>query len=108
MDLQPTMPADGVESRLAALLGVASVALLAAALRWAHHWGPVADSIVAAWAAATLGGLFFSLSALKLGLSGRRAALTGLALVGVSFVALIGAGIAMAAGTDPAGACGGG
>jgi hypothetical protein len=55
-----------------------------------------------------LGGLFFSLSALKLGLSGRRAALTGLALVGVSFVALIGAGIAMAAGADPAGACGGG
>ena len=31
--------------RLPAVLGMASVALLAAALRWAHHWGALADLI---------------------------------------------------------------
>jgi hypothetical protein len=39
---------------------------------------------------------------------GRRAALFGLALSGVSVAALIITGIAMAAGADPAGGCGGG
>jgi hypothetical protein len=68
----------------------------------------VADSIVAAWAVATLGGLAASVSVLSLSLPGRRAAFTGLALVGVSIAALIVTGISMAAGSDPAGACGGG
>ena len=48
-------------NRLPAVLGIASVALLAAALRWAHHWGVLADLIVASWAAATLGALVVSL-----------------------------------------------
>ena len=54
--------------RLPAVLGIASVMLLAATLRWAHHWGALAG------------------------------------LIG----ALVVAGIAAAAGADPAGACGGG
>jgi hypothetical protein len=92
--------------RLPAALGVASVALLAAAFRWAHHWGPVADLIVAGWALSTLAGLVLSLRA-TCG-PGRRAALFGLALTGVSVAALVITGIAMAAGADPAAGCGGG
>jgi hypothetical protein len=92
--------------RLPAALGVASVVLLAAAFRWAHHWGPVADLIVAGWALSTLAGLVLSLRATSG--PGRRAALFGLALTGVSVSALIITGIAMAAGADPAAGCGGG
>jgi hypothetical protein len=92
--------------RLPAALGVASVALLAAAFRWAHHWGLTADLIVASWALSTLAGLVLSLRATDG--PGRSAALFGLALTGVSVAALIITGIAMAAGADPAGACGGG
>jgi hypothetical protein len=92
--------------RLPAALGMASVALLAAALRWAHHWGALADLIVASWAAATLGALVVSLRSTDG--PGRRAALFGLALAGISVAALVVAGIAAAAGADPAGACGGG
>jgi hypothetical protein len=92
--------------RLPAVLGIASVALLAAALRWAHHWGAVADLTVASWAAATLGALVVSLRSTAG--PGRRAALFGLALAGVSVAALFVAGIAAAACADPAGACGGG
>ena len=50
---------------VAAALGVLSVALLAASLLWAHHWGPLADAIVAAWAAATLGSLAVSIRFLR-------------------------------------------
>lgn len=92
--------------RLPAAFGIASVVLLAAAFRWAHHWGVVADTIVAAWAGATLGGLVLGIR--RAPGPGRRAALLGLALAGVSVAALVIAGIAMAAGADPAGACGGG
>lgn len=92
--------------RMPAVLGIASVALLAAALRWAHHWGALADLIVASWVAATLGALVVSLRSTDG--PGRRAALLGLALAGVSVAALVIAGIAAAAGEDPAGACGGG
>src|SRR6478735_6748903 len=91
-------------TRLPAVLGIASVVLLAAALRWAHHWGALADLIVASWAAATLGALVVSLRSTDG--PGRRAALFGLALAGVSVAALVVAGIAAAAGADPAGACG--
>jgi hypothetical protein len=61
--------------RLPAVLGIASVALLAAALRWAHHWGAVADLTVASWAAATLGALVVSLRSTDG--PGRRSALLG-------------------------------
>jgi hypothetical protein len=92
---------------IAPLPGIASLVLLAASFRWAHHWGPLADSLVAGWIVTTLGALVVSLNTVAPG-PGRRAALFGLALVGLSFLALIGTGIAMAAGADPAGACGGG
>jgi hypothetical protein len=92
--------------RLPAALGIASVALLAAALSWAHHWGAMADLIVASWAATTVGALVVSLRSSDG--PGRRAALFGLALAGVSVAALVVAGIAAAAGANPAGACGGG
>jgi hypothetical protein len=92
--------------RLPAVLGIVSVALLAAALRWAHHRGVLADLIVVSWAVATLGALIVSLRSTDG--PGRRAALFGLALAGVSVAALVVAGFAAAAGADPAGACGGG
>jgi hypothetical protein len=107
VELQAGNPPEDMDRRLAPALGAASLLLLAAAFRWAHHWGLVADSIVIAWVVATLSGLFFSLRSIGPG-PGRRAALIGLALVGTSFVALVVTGIAMAAGADPAGACGGG
>jgi hypothetical protein len=59
-------------TRLPAVLGIASVVLLAAALRWAHHWGALADLIVASWAAATIGALVVSLRSTDG--AGRRAA----------------------------------
>jgi len=61
--------------RLPAVLGIASVTLLAASLRWAHHWGGLADLIVAGWAAATLAALVLSLRGTDG--PGRRAALFG-------------------------------
>lgn len=89
------------------LLGVASVLLLVACFRWAHHWGVLADTLVAAWAIATLGALIGSI---RLARSGTRGRLVTLAfvMVNVSLLALIVAGVAYAAGQDPAGACGGG
>ena len=53
-------PVTPRRSPIAAGLGVLSVALLGASLRWAHHWGLLADTIVAAWVVATLGALVFS------------------------------------------------
>jgi hypothetical protein len=92
---------------------VLSVALLGASLRWAHHWGPLADTIVAAWVVATLGALVLSVLLLLedvtwLTYLGKRFARVGLAGAGVSLFALVLAGIAFAAGVNPAGACGGG
>ncbi len=92
--------------RLPAAVGLASVVLLAAAFRWAHHWGPLADAVVAAWAGSTVAGLVLGIR--RANGPGRRAALLGLALAGVSVAALVITGIAMAAGADPAAGCGGG
>ena len=94
-------------SRLAPGLGLASLLLLGAAFLWAHHWGVLADTIVAAWLATTVAALTVSNRSLEPG-PGRRAALIGFALAGVSVVALVAAGLAMAAGVDPGAACGGG
>jgi hypothetical protein len=81
-------------------LGAASVLLLAASIRWAHHWQTTQTQVlVVAWAVATG-------AALVVGL--RRRARLGLALVAVSLIALVVAGAVWAAGYDPAGACGGG
>jgi hypothetical protein len=88
--------------------GLASAGLLAASIRWAHHWGPLADALLAGWGAATIAALMLSGMALKAPGPPRLSAKLGLGLAGVSFLALAVAGIAAAAGADPAGACGGG
>jgi hypothetical protein len=83
-----------------AQLGVASVLLLAASVRWAHHWGqPRTDALVIAWAVAAV-------ATLALGI--RLRAKLPLALAAVSVLALVVAGAAWAMGFDAAGACGGG
>jgi glutaminase len=100
-------------SPLAAALGVLSVGLLAAAFVWAHHWGTLADTVVAAWALATLASLLLSAGVLRsqdvwVAHASRRLAKIGLAGGIVSIVALVVAGAVWAAGIDPTGACGGG
>ena len=101
-------PTHAGRERIAAACGLASSGLLAAALRYAHHWGPRTDAIVAAWAVATLGGLAASLRSLDRPPGGGRLAWLGLALSGVSVLALALAGVAYLLGADPTGACGGG
>jgi hypothetical protein len=85
-----------------------SAALLLASFRWAHHWGPVADTIVASWAFALIGAFFFSIWSLGTSRASRRFAKTGIVLVLVSLLALTVVGVLSAAGVDAAGACGGG
>jgi hypothetical protein len=97
-----------IRGRLGGCLGLASLALLAASIQWAHHWNPRADTIVAAWALSTAGALGFSVSSLRRSDAARTLAKLGIWLAVVSLAALAVAGIAFAAGTDPAGACGGG
>jgi Kef-type K+ transport system membrane component KefB len=100
-------------SAVGAGLGILSVALLGASVVWAHHWGAQADTLVAAWAVATLGALGVSLQVLgsyrlwptRLAI---RLAQVGLAGGIVSILALVLAGIASAAGINPTGVCGGG
>jgi hypothetical protein len=106
-------PVTPRRSPVAAVLGVLSVALLGASFVWAHHWGPLADSIVGAWAIATLGSLVVSIQLLRdrmvwpTGVALRLAKI-GLAGGVVSIVALALAGLVYAAGINPTGACGGG
>ena len=95
------------------MLGVLSVALLGAAFVWAHHWGALADTIVVAWAVATLGSLAVSIQFLRdktvwSTYGSHRLAKIGLAGGLISVAALVLAGIASAAGLNPTGACGGG
>jgi len=91
--------------RVAAALGTASTLLLAAAVRWAHHWGPLADAIVVAWVVATLAALPASIFALLCRGGARRLAGLGLALALLSTSAPF---VAYGAGTNTAGSCGGG
>ena len=93
--------------RLTAPAGLASVLLLAASLRWAHHWGARTDALVAGWALATIAGLVLGVRAARTPRP-PRLALLGLALALLSVLALVVAGGVWAAGYDPAGACGGG
>jgi hypothetical protein len=95
------------------VLGVVSVALLGAAFVWAHHWGTLADTIVVAWAVATLAALVVSIQFLRdksvwSTYGSHRLAKIGLAGGLISVAALVLAGIASAAGINPTGACGGG
>ena len=98
--------------RIGGILGLLSLALLAASFLWAHHWGPRTDLLVSCWGMATLGALRFSVrsrGASKAAFEATPAwAKLGLWLVAVSVVALVVTGIASAAGVDVAGACGGG
>jgi hypothetical protein len=95
------------------VLGVVSVALLGAAFVWAHHWGTLADTIVVAWAVATLAALVVSIQFLRdksvwSTYGSHRLAKIGLAGGLISVAALVLAGIASTAGINPTGACGGG
>jgi hypothetical protein len=94
--------------RAAAGFGVASFLLLAASVRWAHDWGPVTGSLVAAWALSTVAALVLSLWSLDTSSASRWFANLGIALGLVSVLALISAGVLAAAGIDAAGECGGG
>ena len=106
------MSGQADSARSGGILGLVSLALLAASIRWAHHWGVRADLLVACWGAATVGALWFSLRVVRASRNAAestpRWAKLGLWLVAVSFAALVVAGIAAAAGMDPAGACDGG
>jgi hypothetical protein len=99
---------SAARGRLGAGLGLASLALLAASIQWAHHWNPRADTIVAAWALSTTGALVLSVSSLRRSDAARALAKLGVWLAIVSLAALAIAGLAAAAGMNPAGACGGG
>ena len=94
--------------RLAAAAGITSATLLGASFAWAHHWGVQTDALVAGWGASTLAALVLSIRALRTPGPKRLPAKLGLALAILSLLALGVAGIAAAAGADPAGTCGGG
>ena len=91
-----------------AVAGLASAILLGASIRWAHHWGPLALALVSLWVAALVVALAASIAALVRGSGSRRLAKSGFALALVSVLALVIAGLALAAGGDPSAACGGG
>jgi hypothetical protein len=101
-----------ISGRLGGCFGLASAGLLAGSLVWAHHWNPRADTIVAAWALTTLGALWFSVQSLRASHASFEVAPAlakiGIWLAAISVLALAVAGIAAAAGMNPAGACGGG
>jgi hypothetical protein len=102
-----------MRSPVAAGLGLLSVALLGASFVWAHHWGPLADTIVVGWALATLGALSLSTQVLRDEMlwstrSWQRFAKIGLAGGLCSVAALVLVGVLWAAGIDPTGVCGGG
>jgi hypothetical protein len=104
----PPLPEQTTRGRLAGCLGLVSLALLAASIQWAHHWNPRADAIVAAWGITTTAALCVSIWTLRTSSTARALAKLGLWLAIVSLGALAIAGIAFAAGMNPAGACGGG
>lgn len=99
---------NGRRGRLGAALGVASLLFLVASLRWAHHWGPLAYTIVFAWAATWIGGFGVSVWALKRKEQPRGFARAGVLIAALMLMLLVGGGIAFAAGADPVAACGGG
>jgi hypothetical protein len=108
MDVEPSIDHPVTRGRVGAILGVSSAMLLYASFRWAHHWGPVADSIVVAWALTTIGACVVSVWSLRTSWASRRLAKLGVALTLVSLLALVSVGVLSAMGVDAAGACGGG
>jgi len=103
----PTPSGTTRGARLIGVCGVASLAMLGASLMWAHHWGPLADSIVVAWAISSLASGVGSSVLHSRGVRGIGIRIAAIAAV-TSFLALVVAGIAYAAGSDPAAGCGGG
>ena len=101
-------PRSGRRSRLGAVLGVASALLLVASFIWAHHWGPLADTIVIAWLLAWPSAMIVSGLALSRKEAGRNLARVGLTLSIVSLVILLSVGVAVGFGADPSSLCGGG
>jgi hypothetical protein len=97
--------------RLVAGCGVASMALLAAALLFAHHWGTLADAIVTGWATATLtsaAGVWFLAHRRRLSDQSWIAVRIAGGAILATLVVLLFAGVVWAAGGDPSGYCGGG
>ena len=88
--------------------GVASIALLVAAIVFAHHWGIVTVTIVAGWVGATLASArgVWMLS-FRAGGAARIAVRVAGAAVLASLAILVLAGVVWATGGDPA-SCGGG
>jgi hypothetical protein len=78
------------------------------AVRWAHHRGFVADTVVTAWALATISALGLSTWSVVTTRAARALAKLDLTLACLSLVALAIAGFAVAGGFDAGGACGGG
>jgi hypothetical protein len=108
MGLEPGLEEPVPRGKAGGGLGLISVALLLASFRWAHHWWSLADSIVSAWALATIGALLVSVWSLRSSRASRRFAKIGIALTLVSLIALTAVGVLSAAGIDASGACGGG
>jgi hypothetical protein len=108
LDADPGFEQPVARGRAGGTLGVLSAALLYASLRWAHHWGLLAYSIVAAWALVTIAAFAVSVWSLRTSWASRRLAKLGVALTLVSLLALMLAGVLSAMGVDAAGACGGG
>ena len=108
MELDSKLPEPVWRGRAGGALGLVSAALLLASLRWAHHWGLVADTLVAAWTLATIGALLISVWSLRTSWASRRFAKVGIAFTLVSLLALPVVGVLSAVGIDAAGACGGG
>jgi hypothetical protein len=94
--------------KIAGALGLVSLALLLASLRWAHHWGPQTDTLVASWGLATISAFLVSVWSLRTSLVSRRLAFMGFALALLSVLALPVVAALYAAGVDVAEACGGG
>lgn len=87
---------------------MSAVALLGASLRWAHHWDLQTDTLVVAWAVATVSALVLSSRLLLLPHASRRLARIGLGGSLLSLGALPVLGILYLAGINAANACGGG
>jgi hypothetical protein len=108
LDAEPGIEQPVTRGRAGGILGVLSAALLYASLRWAHHWGPLAYSVVMAWALVTIAAFVVSVWSLRTSRASRRFAKWGVALTLVSLLALMFTGVLSTMGVDAAGACGGG
>ena len=108
MELEPAIEQPQWRGWVGGTLGVLSAMLLYASFRWAHHWGPRADALVAAWALASLGALTVSIWSLVTSGAARSLARLGVSLALVSLLALTIVALAVAAGGNSAAPCGGG